>query len=758
MLLVVLAAAFETAAQQKAPAFSFKDINGKTIRLTDFRGKVLLVNAVLLTAPVSFAQTKFKVIVRDETTKEGIAGANVTVKNTSLSVTTDSQGTAQLGDIPDGVQTIVIFSPGYDAKELTLAFPLTSQTETVVFLKVTNEVGEVTITSTRTGREIDDVPTRVEAIDEEEVDEKTTMRPSNVSMVLNESTGIKVQQTSATSNTQSVRIQGLDGRYTQLLKDGFPAFGGFSGSISLLDILPLDLKQVEIIKGPSATFYGGGAIAGVINFISKEPEDRPVNSLIFNQTTALGTDFSIFSSRKFERVGYTFLGSVNYQKEYDVDDDDFTELPRTNAFTLSPRFFFYPNERTRLIVGNTTSYQNRKGGDVFVIRGHGDDFHQYFENNHSVRNITTVQLEKQFVDGGSLVAKQSLAFFDRELEIPDYRFEGRQFNSYTDVSYLRTVNAHVIVFGFNAVYDQFRETPNINTPVPRDETRTTFGGYAQDSFTITDKFSVEAGLRLDHLRDYGTFALPRVSALYRFTPNLSSRLSFGLGYKAPSIFTEEAETLLFRNVLPVGNTLKAERSRGGTLDVNYRNTIGEKFSYSVNQMFFYTEIEDPLVLSESPTGIFHFLNAQQPVRSRGFETNARLSYDIVKLFAGYTFTKAKADYLVGNQTLPLTPTSRINSALLFEKEASFKTGLEAYYTSGQFLSNGFRTKPFWVLGVFGEKTFGKYSLFINAENITDTRQGRLSQVVFPPHQMPTFSEIYTHVEGRVFNGGIKVRF
>jgi len=171
------------------------------------------------------------------------------------------------------------------------------------------------------------------------VDEKTNMRPANVSTVLNESTGIKVQQTSATSNTQSVRIQGLDGRYTQLLKDGFPAFGGFSGSISLLDILPLDLKQVEIIKGPSATFYGGGAIAGVINFISKEPEDQPVTAMIFNQTTALGTDLSIFNSRKFKRFGYTFLGSVNYQKQYDVDNDDFTELPRTNSFTVSPRSF-----------------------------------------------------------------------------------------------------------------------------------------------------------------------------------------------------------------------------------------------------------------------------------------------------------------------------------------------------------------------------------------------------------------------------------
>ena len=101
------------------------------------------------------------------------------------------------------------------------------------------------------------------------------MRSANVSMVLSESTGIKVQQTSATSNTQSIRIQGLDGRYTQILKDGFPSFGGFSGSISLLDIPPLDLKQVEIIKGPSATFFGGGAIAGVVNFISKEPGEGP---------------------------------------------------------------------------------------------------------------------------------------------------------------------------------------------------------------------------------------------------------------------------------------------------------------------------------------------------------------------------------------------------------------------------------------------------------------------------------------------------
>ena len=725
---------------------------------------VLALLTALLCSPASAQEitgnkNSVKVLIKDEATKEPAAGAIITLKDTEIAAKTGADGRAELTGIPDGEQTIEISAAGYETKELKLTFPLADSSEKVIFIKVNYEAGEVIINTTRSGREIDDTPTRVEAIDDEEIDEKTNMRAANVSMILNESTGIKVQQTSATSYTQSIRIQGLDGRYTQILKDGFPAFGGFSGSLSLLDIPPLDLKQVEIIKGAASTFYGGGAIAGVVNFISKEPEEEPVTNLIFNQTSALGTDFSIFNSRKFERVGYTFLSSVNYQKEYDVDDDDFTELPRTKSFNINPRLFFYPDEKTRLMIGNSTTHQQREGGDLFVIRGEADDLHQYFENNNSFRNITTVQFNRDFEGGRRITAKQSIAFFRREIEIPDYDFNGRQFNSYTDISYFYPVKNHALVFGFNASYDQFKEHPN-STPLInlRNETRTSFGGYFQDSFDLTEKLSVEAGFRLDAVKDYGAFALPRVSLLYRFTDKLSSRFTFGLGYKTPSIFTEEAETLLFENVLPIGNSLKAEKSLGGTFDVNYRNAIGERFSYSINQMFFYTEIKNPLVLLPVSSGLYGFINSDERVKSSGFETNVRASYDIVKLFAGYTFTNAKAGYLTGNQILPLTPKSKINSALLLEKESNFKAGIEAYYTSSQFLSNRFRTKPYWVLGIFGEKTFGKYSLFINAENITDTRQNRFGRVVFPPLSNPTFAEIYTHTEGRIFNGGIKIRF
>lgn len=718
--------------------------------------KTILLFAVVLTAQITFAQTgnKIALLVQDKETKQGIAEAVVTFKDTEISGKTEANGRVELTGIADGKQTIEIFSPGYETTEISFEFPLTDAAERLVLMENKNEMAEVTVNTTRTGREIEAEPSRIEAIDEEEIDEKINMRPANVSMVLHESTGIQVQQTSATSNSQSVRIQGLDGRYTQILKDGFPAYGGFSGSLSILEIPPLDLKQVEILKGPAATLFGGDAIAGVVNFISKNPEAEQVTTLVLNQTSALGTDFSIFNGRKFKRLGYTLLGSANYQHRYDVDDDDFTELPDTRSFAINPKGYFYVNEETTLTMGNSTSYQNRKGGDVFVLDGNGDALHQYFEQNNTFRNISTFNLSHDFENGGQFFAKHSLAFFTRELTTPTSTFEGSQFNSFTEISYARAFGRHAMIFGASAVYDRFREK---NVLVPRNEDRTTFGAFVQDTVDISKKFSLEAGFRLDKTKSYGTFALPRVSVLYRFTEHLTSRTGFGLGYKTPTMFTEEAETLLFRNVIGLGNSLRAERSKGGTFDLNYTNTYGEKFTYSINQMFFYTTITDPIILRSSGRD-FVFSNADSPVISKGFETNARFGYGIAKLFIGYTLTDAKAGYLTGTRILTLMPRHKINSALVLEKHESFKTGVEFYYGSRQTLDDRSLTRSTAEVGLFGEKTFGKISLFINAENIFDERQGRYTQVVFPPHQNPAFAELYTHTEGRVFNGGIKIRF
>ena len=113
------------------------------------------------------------------------------------------------------------------AQNKTLSDTIPSKTEDSLFAA---DMHEVIVQSNRTSRTIANIPTRIETIDAEEIDEKSNMRPSNVSMILHESTGIAVQQTSATSGNASLRMQGLDGKYTQLLKDGFANFGNFSSS------------------------------------------------------------------------------------------------------------------------------------------------------------------------------------------------------------------------------------------------------------------------------------------------------------------------------------------------------------------------------------------------------------------------------------------------------------------------------------------------------------------------------------------------
>ena len=175
-------------------------------------------------------------------------------------------------------------------------------------------------------------------------------------------------------------------------------------------------------------------------------------------------------------------------------------------------------------------------------------------------------------------------------------------------------------------------------------------------------------------------------------------------------------------------------------------------------MFFYTWIDKPLVLQGGGFPNYSFANAGKPVQSKGFETNAKFIYKHnFKLFLGYTFTDANAKYLTGNQFLPLVPKHKLNSALIYEKHEFLKLGLEGYYTSSQFLYNGFKTDDYWELGFMAEKLWEKFSVYINFENFTDTRQSRFKRVANDPHNNPTFDDIWTHTEGFVVNGGIKVK-
>jgi outer membrane receptor for ferrienterochelin and colicins len=705
----------------------------------------------LMVTGTAGAQHVLTVSVFDGHERTPLIGASVLVEGTTIGATTDASGRARVLGIPAGEQTIVISHVGFRPQRLRLTFPLADpETPRAVYLdEAHGHVEGITVMATRTSRTIADTPTRVEVIAGEGIDEKIIMRPGNISMLLNESPGIMVQQTSAVTGNAAIRIQGLDGRYTQLLKDGFPLFGGYAGGLSLLQVPPLDLAQVEIIKGPASTLFGGDAIAGLVNLVSKRPAEEPERLLLLNATSAGGFDGGTFMAGRGERLGYTLLGSLNLQRAYDADDDAFTNLPATTRLTLSPRLFAYGGHESSLMLGVDATIEEREGGDVAVVR---DGTAGFFER-HASRRLTGMARLDHELGEGRLTLKTSASLFDREITIPGLRFDGRQLATYSEASHSLSAGHHALVAGLDLRSDAFRE----NAPdAPRDYTHLAFGAFAQDTWDIAGPASVELGLRADHHNTYGTFILPRASVLYRITDALSARAGGGLGYKAPTIFLEPSEERVFRAVDPIGEDVRAETSRGGSVDVNYRLALGE-LALSLNQALHYTEILDALVPDPfvSAAGRLRYHNAEGTVSTRSLETNIRVALDDLSLFLGYVNLDTRD---AEGSRMALTPEHRTYTVLVYEQHGRGRIGLEAYYTGPQRLPGGNRTSGYWVTGIMGERRFGPVSVFANFENLLDTRQGDFGPVVSGPRSEPTFAPIWAPMDGFIVNGGVKVAF
>ena len=720
---------------------------------------LLLVMCCLLVTPTR-AQHTYRALVQDAHEGEPLAGVNVTVEDTTLGAATDADGRVTIRGIPSGRQRLTFSFVGFETLRRVLVFPLADPdaVDVVALEEAHEEMEEVAVAATRTSRTIADLPTRVETIAGEEIDEKISMEPSNISMLLNESPGITVQQTSAVSGGAAIRIQGLDGRYTQMLKDGFPLYGGFSGGLSLLQVPPLDLAQVEIIKGPSSTLYGGDAIAGLVNLVSKTPTDEPTLSLLANATTAGGFDLGSFYTARRERYGLTFLASGNIQQAYDPDEDAFSNLPETRRLTLHPRLFYYPAAQTTVSLSLAGTLERREGGDLHVL-AHGPDAGRVFlERNESTRLASQARLDQALTGSGRLTLKNSLSLFDRAITVPGYRFDGRQVATYSEASLLRAGEAHDLVLGLDLRTDAFGEDARVGVE-RRNYTYTSVGAFAQDTWDATERFTLEAGLRADYHSRFGVFVLPKASLLYRVTDGLSARLGGGLGYKAPTVFLEPSEERAFRGVVPLGDDVQAETSQGGSVDVNYRTLLFDRLAVSINQAFYFTNLRHPLVPAMGEDAeVLRYRSADGAIRTRALEANAKVSLGDVKLFLGYVYLDARADYDGTDARLVLTPAHKTYTVVVYEKHGKGRLGLEAYYTSAQRLTDGRESSGYWVTGVMAERRIGRVGLFLNFENFLDTKQSNYGPVVLGARSDPRFAEIWAPMDGFIINGGLKYTY
>lgn len=704
-----------------------------------------------------WGQNTFRAVVLDSETQEPLAGASAVVKGTTNGASAGENGVLQINNIPNGQRVIVFSFIGYHEKSVTLNFPLNQTNPLTVELSPTEEeMEEVIVSATRSSRTINDVPTRIEAISGEELEEKGNMKPGDIRMMLNESTGIQTQQTSATSYNSSIRIQGLDGKYTQILKDGYPLYSGFSGGLGLLQIVPLDLKQVEVIKGASSTLYGGGAIAGLVNLVSKTPTEKRELNFMANGTSALGLDLSGFYSQKHGKKGITVFTSYNTGKPYDPANIGLTAIPEFNRITFNPKLFIWFTPRTSLDIGLNTTVEERTGGDILYIKGKGDDQHSYYEKNKTNRISSQLGLKHKINEASQLNIKNSFSYYDREIRIPGYIFSGKQQSSFTEATYSINAGKNEWIIGANLWTEQFKQDKAAHLKV--DYNYITSGLFVQNTWNISENIALETGVRADYQNKYSFFFLPRLSAMVKIKPGLTARLGGGLGYKAPTVFTEDAERMQFRNVLPINvSQAKAEESAGGNLDINYRTTLNESMTFSINALLFYTRINKPLILTDLQNSLYEFQQTGGFIDTKGMEANVKLTYNDFKLFIGYTLADVNQKKDGEVTSFPLVAKHRLNNVLMYEIEDKLKVGLEAYYYSKQHLSDGATGKPYWLCGVMAEKLWEHFSLFVNFENILDTCQTKFDTIYTGNITNPVFRDIYAPVDGFVVNGGIKIK-
>jgi len=696
----------------------------------------------------------FEATVLDEETTEPLIGATLLIEDTNQGNVSDVFGKVSIENLETGIYEVAISYIGYETIDTLIQITPSSQNFVFQMHPASEDLEEVTIKATRSTRTIQNIPTRIEFIGAEELEEKAIMNAANISLVLRESTGIQIQQTSLSSGNSSIRIQGLDGRYTQLLKDGFPLYGGFSSGLSIMQIPPLDLAQFEIIKGSSSTLYGGGAIAGLVNMVSKQPEEEPELDILLAKTHTGGSTGNVFYSNRKEKFGYTLYGAAHYNSPYNPDDDNFTNIPKTSSLSLNPKLFYYPNENSTLWFGLNATTDKREGGDIDAVKNGVDSQHSYLETNNSNRISTQLSYQSTLSKQQSFEIKNSISYFNRETQLPDYIFDGDEINSFTEFNYAINTDRSDWILGSNLYTSSFNENRELE---PRDLSQNTVGLFINNTTDITDQFILETGFRADYSTDWGIFPLPRISALWKVNDKFTARLGGGLGYKIPDMFTEEAATLNFESILPIDKeSIDAEQSFGLNLDLNYRTPITEELFVSVNQLFYTTQISDALLLDMTSNGGFQFVNAADNVQSIGLETNVKFSFRDFRWFINYAYIDAKLTYLSESQQKPLTPKHNAGTVLMYENE-KWRIGYEAYYTGSQFLADGSVTTDFVTMGLLVQKHFEWGSPYINFENFTDRRQNRFSPEVLGTIQRPSFQEIYAPTDGFVFTAGVHIK-
>jgi outer membrane receptor for ferrienterochelin and colicins len=621
------------------------------------------------------------------------------------------------------------------------------------------KIETIQVRASRLGRIVTKSATRTEIINGEEIQEKALMRPGNISMLVAETGGVRVQTTSPALGSANIRLQGLYGRYTQLLSDGLPLYGGQTASIGLLQIPPTDLANVEIIKGSASSLYGGSALGGVINLISRTPSEEFEGEVLVNLTSKDGQDVtSYFASPLTNGLSASVTAGVHHQAKQDLDNDGWLDMAGYQRGSVRPRFYWSDNDGANLYLTVGAMSEQRNGGtlaNAMLPDGNG-----FAITQDTKRTDIGFIYDQALGEDMNVNVRGSAMDQDHQHQFANV-FEDDSHQSYlieSSVSGYSDKAAWLVGAALQTerfVSDTFSEF-NYSYKVP--------GVFSQLDYDASDDVSMSFSARSDWHSEYGTQVSPRISLLYS-PENWTIRGAYGQGYFAPSPFIEDIDEVGLSRLAPLED-LQEERASTASLDVSYAigslETSMTLFASNIDNVTELDLIDGADELSEKQVRI---VNANGESEIRGAELLLRYKWQDIKFTGSYLYTDAtkEAESGFGRQPLALTPEHSAGLVIMWEEHGSHLLGFEAYYTGTQELENNpyrNRSDAYWHLGLLGQITIGKISYFVNAENLLNVRQTENESLLLP-QQAPSgrwTTDIWSRNDGFTVNAGLRFQF
>ena len=619
--------------------------------------------------------------VKDESTH--IPFATILIKGTTIGTAADATGHFKMTNLPVGRQIAVVSAMGYKTREIEVEL-VSNNSKTILVVLEPDNIGieQVVVSADRNAKSRRETPTIVNSINS-----KLFERTQNITLSegLNFAPGLRMENNCQNCGFTQVRMNGLEGPYSQILINSRPVFSGLAGVYGL-ELIPASMiERVEVIRGGGSAMYGSNAIAGTINLITKDPVSNNFTVGSSGGVTGVGMgqpvagDFNLnlngsFTSDDF-KTGMSLFGFMRERDPFDANGDGFSEISSIKNTTLGTRLYQRVANRGKLTVDYFNINEFRRGGNKFDLPMHETDITESV--THAI-NSGAVAYDVLLRDEDKLAlffAAQGVnrdSYYGANQDLSAYG-KTTDFTYSSGIQYIRSINyllfspalltTGIEMNGGNlndkklGYYDPVEDKHYGNTLVA-DQKMTTQAAFLQSEWKMS-KAVLTAGVRFDHytVSDKtsesadvtGNVFSPRISLLYNITNHLQFRTGFARGFRAPQIFDEDLhiETSGSRQVIHENDPgLKQESSNSFNASLDYTFHI-DKWQFQLLGEGFYTLLIDPFANEygtpdASGTVVYTRINAEDGASVKGINIELNASPSAKMQFqSGFTLQRSE---------------------------------------------------------------------------------------------------------------------